>query len=164
MNKPLIRLASPEDEASWARLFTAYRDFYRLTADEAVVQRVWSWIVDPHHQMHSIVAEIDGVVVGIADYRPFARPSTGTTGMWLDDLFTDPEHRGRGIGRSLIEYLQDMAQQHGYSIVRWITADDNRGAQQLYDTIANRTNWVTYDAGPRPQASDPPALPRPGDH
>jgi GNAT superfamily N-acetyltransferase len=149
MNEPLIRPAGPLDEIAWTRLFTGYRDFYRLTADETVVKRVWSWILDPHHETHSIVAEFNGVVIGIADYRTFARPSTGTAGVWLDDLFTDPEHRGRGVGRSLIEYLQDSAQQHGYSIVRWITAEDNRKARQLYDTLAIRTNWVTYDASPR---------------
>ncbi len=148
MTELLIRHAGPLDEVAWTRLFTGYRDFYRLTPDEAVVKRVWSWILDRHHETHSIVAEINGMVIGIADYRTFTRPSTGTTGLWLDDLFTDREYRGRGVGRSLIEYLLDSARQLGCPIVRWITAEDNREARQLYDTLASRTNWVTYDASP----------------
>ncbi len=148
MSEPVIRLTDPSDKAAWVRLFAAYREFYQQPADDAVVQRVWSWILDPQHETNCVVAEIDDVVVGIADYRVYARPLAGATGIWLDDLFTDPNFRGHGIGRSLIEYLQSLARQQGHSIVRWTTAEDNATAQRLYDTLATRATWVTYDATP----------------
>lgn len=146
--QPVIRAADLRDEADWRRLFTLYRAFYRLAPDDAVVDRVWSWITDPRHETAALVAELDGDVVGIADYRVFARPSTGTTGLWLDDLYTDATHRGRGIGRALITHLRHVAYEQGHSVVRWITADDNHQAQALYDTLATRTRWVTFDALP----------------
>lgn len=148
MSDSVIRPATPADKATWAPLFAAYREFYRQTADDAVVQRVWSWILDPQHETHCVVAEIDDVIVGIAHYRAYARPLAGATGIWLDDLFTDPHSRGNGIGRGLIEYLQGLARRDGHSIVRWTTAEDNATAQRLYDTLATRTTWVTYDATP----------------
>jgi GNAT superfamily N-acetyltransferase len=144
-----VRPVAADDERSWRRWFAAYREFYRLIPDDAIVDRVWTWTMDPAHETNALVAEIDDAVVGIANYRRFARPSTGTVGLWLDDLFTDPTLRGRGIGRALIEELQGMADRSGYSVVRWITASDNTPAQRLYDDIATRTSWVTYDAAPR---------------
>ena len=109
---------------------------------------MWSWIADAAHETSALVAEVDGVVVGIADYRRFARPSTGTTGLWLDDLFTDPAVRGLGVGRTLIDELRRIAREEGLSVVRWITAEDNATARALYDTLAARTAWVTYDSSP----------------
>lgn len=82
-------------------------------------------------------------MIGLAHYRRFARPSTGSVGLWLDDLFTDPEHRGNGIGRILINTIADLSKRNDCSIVRWITAADNLPGQRLYDTLAIKTTWIT---------------------
>jgi RimJ/RimL family protein N-acetyltransferase len=145
---PTVRPTSPADEARWRELFRAYREFYHLEKSEEIVSRVWGWITDTDHEVNSLVAEVDGRIVAIADFRRFARPSTGSTGIWLDDLFTDPEVRGSGAGRALIARLQNIAADEGLSVVRWITASDNEQAQVLYEKVATRTNWVTYDAKP----------------
>lgn len=144
----VVRALTEADEPRWRELFRAYREFYRLPPSEEVVDRVWTWAADPAHEVETLVAETDGRIVAIANYRRFSRPSTGTVGIWLDDLFTDPEARGKGSGRALIERLQRIAADEGRSVVRWITADDNHQAQALYDTLATRTRWVTYDAAP----------------
>lgn len=143
-----VRPLDPSDADRWRELFKAYREFYRLQESAEVESRVWGWLVDPDHESEGLVAEDDGRIVAIAHYRRFARPSTGTVGIWLDDLFTDPQIRGKGAGRALIERLQRIAALEGRSVVRWITAEDNRQAQALYDTLATRTDWVTYDARP----------------
>lgn len=146
---PLIRPAlATTDRAEWGRLFAEYREFYQLVADDVVVERVWSWIISPAQETQCLVAEIDGSLVGIAHYRAFMRPSTGTIGLWLDDLFVDPKRRGHGIARALISSLQQIAREQGYSVVRWITAESNDQARMLYDAVATRTHWVTYDATP----------------
>ncbi len=143
-----VRFVDPLDEARWRELFRAYREFYRLEPSEEIVSRVWSWLTDPDHECQGLVAEAEGTIVGIADYRRFSRPSTGSVGIWLDDLFTDPRARGRGAGRALIGRLQSIAAAEGCSVIRWITADDNAQAQVLYDDVATQTNWLTYDAVP----------------
>ncbi|MEX5262198.1 N-acetyltransferase family protein [Kocuria sp. CPCC 205263] len=143
-----VRLLDPSDQHRWRELFRGYRDFYRLEESEAVVSRVWGWLTDPDHECQALVAEsVDGVVA-IGHYRYFSRPSTGTVGIWLDDLFTAPEARGQGAARELIHRLTEIAAADGRSVVRWITADDNHPAQRLYDQVATRTHWVTYDAAP----------------
>ena len=153
-----VRPLAAADEERWRELFRAYRAFYRLPADEGVVSTVWGWLTDATHECEALLVEREGRIVGLAHARRFSRPSTGTVGIWLDDLFTDPEARGAGAGRALIQRLTEIAAAEGRSVVRWITAEDNERAQALYDRVATRTQWVTYDAAPAeplPVASRP---------
>ncbi|MFM1724508.1 MULTISPECIES: N-acetyltransferase family protein [Rhodococcus] len=143
-----IRPLLPADEARWRVLFRAYRAFYELPESETVVSRAWGWLMDPRHECKALIAESNGAVLGFAHHRRFSSPYTGTTGLFLDDLFTDPAARGRGVGRALIGRLTEMAAAEGRSVVQWVTAEDNHQAQALYDTLAKRTNWVTYEAQP----------------
>lgn len=145
---PAVRPLTDSDEARWRELFRAYRGFYELQETEEVVSCVWGWLMDPVHECQGLVAEADGGIVGIGHYRRFSRPSTGTVGIWLDDLFTDPAARGRGVARAIIARLTDIAGAEDRSVVRWITKDDNVRAQAVYDQVATRTRWVTYDAAP----------------
>ncbi|GAA4283657.1 GNAT family N-acetyltransferase [Brevibacterium daeguense] len=148
-----VRPLEYADEGRWRELFRGYRDFYRLEESEDVVSRVWGWLMDPTHECQGLVAEAEPGIVAIAHFRRFSRPSTGTVGIWLDDLFTDAEDRGRGAARALIQRLTEIAGAEGRSIVRWITAEDNQQAQLLYDKVATRTDWVTYDAAPARRAA-----------
>ncbi|WP_336713060.1 GNAT family N-acetyltransferase [Arthrobacter sp. USHLN218] len=141
-----VRPLDPSDEPRWRELFRGYRDFYRLDESEEVVARVWDWLMDPGHECQALVAEAADGIVAIGHYRRFPRPSTGTVGIWLDDLFTAPEARGKGAARALIRRLTEIAGSQGHSVLRWITADDNHQAQALYNQVAARTHWVTYDA------------------
>jgi GNAT superfamily N-acetyltransferase len=140
-----VRPIEPGDHDAWAPLFAAYREFYEIAEDPAVVERVWGWIQDPAHETGALVAVVDGDVVGFAHHRLYARPSEGGKGLFLDDLFTLPDLRGQGVGRALIERLADIARENGCSKVRWVTAEDNVVGQRLYDRIAQRTTWLTYD-------------------
>lgn len=140
-----VRSARKSDVATWADLYRGYRDFYRLQPDAAVIERVWEWITDDEHEVRALVAESGNDLVGLAHYRSFSRPSSASTGLYLDDLFTVPSMRGRGVGRQLLAELSGVAAREGHSVVRWITAKDNSTARQLYDSVATATEWVTYD-------------------
>ncbi|MFT2817474.1 N-acetyltransferase family protein [Leifsonia sp. A12D58] len=143
-----VRAAGPADYAEWAELFRRYREFYALVPDESVIERVWGWIIDETAEVHAFVAAVDGKLVGLAHYRRFARPSTGSIGIFLDDLYTSPSSRGAGVGRELLRELSVLAAVEGRSVVRWITAEDNTRARRLYDSAATQTKWVTYDLAP----------------
>ena len=141
----VVRPVEPADREAWQQLFHAYRTFYEYDEGQDVVDRVWGWIHDDTHETNALVALVDDRVVGFAHHREFARPSSGKRGLYLDDLFTRPDLRGRGIGRALITRLGEMARERGFNKVRWITAEDNHTAQRLYDDLAEKTTWVTYD-------------------
>jgi len=141
----VVRPIEPADHDDWAPLFAAYREFYELDEEPDVVDRVWGGIQDETHESNALVAEFDGEVVGFAHHRIYARPAEGGTGLFLDDLFTAAHVRGRGVARALINQLADLARERGAAKVRWVTAADNTNAQRLYDDIAARTDWLTYD-------------------
>ncbi|WP_072312909.1 GNAT family N-acetyltransferase [Agrococcus sp. Marseille-P2731] len=151
MSEISVRAATADDRQRWEELFHGYRTFYENPRDVAVADRVWSWVLDPAHQTNALVAEVDGRIVGFAHWRRFERPSVGQTGIYLDDLFADASARGLGVGHALVVRLQQIAAEEGASVVRWITADDNRTAQRLYDRVATKTRWLTYDAAPAPR-------------
>lgn len=144
----VVRPVLASDLLQWAELYRGYRDFYRLVPDEAVIERVWRWVTDDTHEVNALVAVHDRNLIGLAHYRRFARPSSGTEGLFLDDLFTAPAARGMGAGRALLGHLSALAEREGGSVVRWITAEDNSRARALYDSTAVATRWVTYDMVP----------------
>jgi GNAT superfamily N-acetyltransferase len=145
MSAVAVRPIEPADHDAWAPLFAAYREFYEIDADPEAVERVWSWLGDDSHETNALVAVVDDRVVGFAHHRLYARPSEAGKGLYLDDLFTLPDLRGQGVGRALISRLADIAREHGCSKVRWMTARDNVVAQRLYDQVAEKTTWLTYD-------------------
>lgn len=148
-----VRAILPSDRDEWARLFRSYREFYELTPDETVIERVWAWLNDDSHEVNAFVATSPSGLVGFAHYRRFARPSAGSVGMYLDDLFVDPSVRGGGVGRALIAEVSALADQEGCTVVRWITSEDNAVARRLYDSVATATRWVTYDRAPQTTTS-----------
>lgn len=148
-------LREADDFAQWRELYRGYAAFYDTELSEAALQRVWSWLVDPAHEIQALIAvDGDGRPIGLAHYRPFTRPLSATIGCYLDDLFVEPSSRGTGAADLLLAELRRIAATHGWSVVRWITADDNHRARSKYDQVAARTMWVTYDMAPGEQ---PPA-------
>jgi GNAT superfamily N-acetyltransferase len=141
----VVRPVEPADREAWAPLFAAYREFYELEEEPEVLDRVWGWLNDQAHELNALVAVVDQVVVGFAHHRFYVRPSEGSCGLFLDDLFTRSAVRGNGVGRALINRLTELAKEQGCAKVRWVTAPDNTTAQRLYDDMAERTDWLTYD-------------------
>ncbi|MER7796339.1 GNAT family N-acetyltransferase [Microbacterium sp. NPDC096154] len=142
----VIRPVTARDRERWSILFRGYRDFYELEPDQAVLDTVWGWLLDDAHELQGLVAEQDERLVALAHWRRFSRPSRGGSAIFLDDLFTADDARGRGVGRTLIAHLQEIAAREGLLEVRWITAETNVDAQRLYDRIAQRAPFLTYVA------------------
>jgi ribosomal protein S18 acetylase RimI-like enzyme len=141
-------VSAPEaaDRDRWRQLYRAYADFYREPLADEQLDRVWSWLTDPAHDVKALlVRDRSGEVVGLAHYRPYFRPLAATVAGHLDDLFVEPAARGTGAVDALLDALRTVAQQRGWAKVRWITADDNHRARNKYDQVAERTMWVVYD-------------------
>ena len=64
---------------------------------------------------------------------------------YLDDLFVDPDHRGTGIVEALYDAMRAIAAERGWPVIRWTTDDANYRARAVYDKLATRTMWITYD-------------------
>ena len=73
-----------EHRAQWEALYAGYAAFYRVEQTPQMRETVWTWLSDPDHEVEGFVA-LDGTgrVVGLAHFRPFARPLSATTGGFL---------------------------------------------------------------------------------
>src|ERR687896_953937 len=78
------------------------------------------------------VGEVDGEVAGMALW--FLNFSTwrGTHGIYLEDLYVRPAHRGKGLGRELLRTLAELCVQRGYSRLEWWVLDWNTPSIEFY--------------------------------
>lgn len=140
-----IRDIHEGDRDAWRRLFSEYGVFYETAFDDAVLDGVWAWIMDAEAEVCAVVAVDDGRPFGFAHYRQLPDTFTARAAWFLDDLYVEPGHRGSGAGAALIDAVAERAASDGGGPLRWITAQDNVTAQAVYDRVASRTTWVTYE-------------------
>jgi GNAT superfamily N-acetyltransferase len=62
----------------------------------------------------------------------------GRPGLYLEDLFVRPEHRGKGYGRALLVYLAGIARDRGCSRMEWAVLDWNQPAIEFYKKLGAR--------------------------
>ena len=140
-----IRPLAREDEAAWRKLWTDYLTFYKSTVPEAVYLSTFARLLgDAPEDFNAFVAEQDGQLVGLVHYLFHRHCWRVENVCYLQDLYATPEVRGQGVGRKLIEAVYAAADAAGVPSVYWLTQDDNMTAQQLYDRIAKKTNFVKY--------------------
>ena len=92
------------------------------------------------------VAEVDGAVVGYTLH--FLNYSTweGVHGIYLEDLFVQPIHRGSGLGRALLRNLAEIAVSKGFARVEWSVLDWNAPSIGFYQAIGAvpMDGWTVY--------------------
>lgn len=138
-----VRDIAPADRDAWRPLFHAYGVFYETDLSDEVLDHVWSALLSG--DIRGYVAEHDGRVVGFAHARTHTATFSVGEDWYLEDLFVDPATRGGGIGTAIIEHLVVVARGEGGGTLRWVTAESNATAQRVYDRLATRTTWVTYE-------------------
>jgi ribosomal protein S18 acetylase RimI-like enzyme len=141
-----VQPVRPEHRVRWDELYMGYAAFYRVNQTPEMRERVWGWLQNPAHEVKGMVALAEGGhPIGLCHYRPFARPLMSSVGGFIDDLFVDPAQRGRRVVDAMVEAVAREGRDRGWTVLRWITADDNYRARAAYDRFAKRTQWVTYD-------------------
>jgi len=133
------------DWLAWKRLWADYLEFYESPGTISTADTTFERLLDDDPKDFScIVAELDGRLVGFAHYL-FHRHNWHINNVcYLQDLFAEPNVRGRGIGRALIEAVYAKADLNQSSGVYWMTQQSNLSAQQLYDRIATKTDFIKY--------------------
>ncbi len=141
----MIRDLVQFDRQNWEKLYIGYAEFYKVTMNNEILDTVWSWLHDKKHVVNGLSYEMEGKIVGIAHYRTMPRPLKGKYIGFLDDLFVDPNFRGKKIGQKLIIALKDLAKSNDWQVIRWITHSSNDTAKKLYDKLANNTGFDLYE-------------------
>lgn len=140
-----VRPLEARDEAEWRRLWTGYLDFYETSVPEEVYQTYFQRLLgDDPQDYHGLVAEQEGRLVGLTHYLFHRHGWKIENVVYLQDLYVDPEVRGAGAGRALIEAVYAAADAAGCPGVYWLTQDFNATARLLYDRIATLTPFIKY--------------------
>jgi len=140
-----IRQLQPTDRGDWERLFRAYVDFYERSLEPEAYDRAWARLL-ADAEIHGRAACLDGRVVGIAHFLTHAHTNADDV-CYLQDLFTAPAARGRGVARALIEHVTEWARVRRCSRLYWQTQASNARARSLYDQVAEHRGFIVYQIG-----------------
>jgi GNAT superfamily N-acetyltransferase len=150
-----VRPARPEDVPAILGLVRELADYEREPEAVVATERMFhEALFGPRPAVFAHVVEHrDGAVragepavVGMALWYLTFSTWLGRHGLWLEDLYVRPEHRGRGYGRLLLEELARVCVERGYGRLEWWVLDWNEPAQGFYRTRGGRPmeDWTVW--------------------
>jgi GNAT superfamily N-acetyltransferase len=135
-----VRRAGPADLDAATRLFTAYLRFYDKSTPEAEA-RIFVGQRLARQDSVFYLAESEGLALGFTQLYP-AFASLSLAPSWiLNDLYVDPQARGRGVGQALMAAAHELELSNGAAELMLQTARSNAPAQRLYEKLG----WVRDD-------------------
>ena len=162
-----IRKATEADAAlilAFVRKLAAFEELeHHLIATSRQIREALS---EPDPRLHALIASMEGVAIGFATYYPLYSTFAGKTKYYMEDLYVEPDFRGRGIARKLVAALAEEAQKSGCAGLEWKVLDWNEEAISFYRGIGAKPikTWLSYGMDEKAmerltsdQASDQPA-------
>lgn len=142
-----IRSATPADVPLLLGLIRELAEYERL-ADEvrATEQLMHEALFGARPAAEALIAEVDGEAVGYALFFPTFSTFLAIQGIWLEDLFVRPSHRGAGVGRALLAAVARRVRERGGERLEWAALDWNELALGFYRRIGAQTmqQWITH--------------------
>lgn len=114
----------------------------QVVADEALLRQQ----LFEKQQAEVIFALEDGKEAGFALFFHNFSTFLGRSGLYLEDLFVLPEHRGKGYGKGLLAKLASIAVERGYGRMEWSCLDWNRPSIDFYKSLeaVPMDEWTVY--------------------
>jgi GNAT superfamily N-acetyltransferase len=129
-----VRSIRPDDVPAVVGLVRELADYERALDEVRLTEeQLTECLFGDSPALFGHVAEDDGAVVGVALW--FLNFSTwrGTHGIYLEDLFVQPQHRGKGLGKELLRTLAAVCVERGYSRLEWSVLDWNTPSIEFYE-------------------------------
>jgi GNAT superfamily N-acetyltransferase len=143
----VIRPARPDDVAVILSLVRELATYERAAASVVATEPLLAdALFGPAPAVFCHVAEDEGEVVGFALWFRNFSTWLGRHGIWLEDLYVRPAHRGRGLGKALLTTLTALAAERGYGRVEWWVLDWNEPAQAFYRALGAepQEDWTVW--------------------
>jgi len=139
-----FRSVQDSDYSAWLPLWMDYVGPYAATIPSAQHALTFSRLCAADFNLWGLLAFHNHRAVGLAHFQWQHSSFSAAPSCYLEDLFVSPAARGQGVARKLIDELRRLAYGHGAQSIHWKTREDNIAARRLYDSLAERTNYVTY--------------------
>lgn len=142
MNRVVIRPLQFNDFAHWLPLWDGNNLGQR---DEAVTAETWSRLCDPKNTLvNGLCAEMNGEMMGIVHY--ILHPTTGHINpvCYMQDVFVDPAHRRKGIGKRLVNEVTKIGKQEKWARMYWLTQVGNAEAKAMYENFGIKLDFTFY--------------------
>ena len=142
-----IRPATPDDAATILGFITELAVFEKAGHEVAATEEtIRASIFGKGSVTDAVILEADGKPAGFAVW--FYNYSTwqAKNGLYLEDLYVSPDHRGSGAGKLLLKHLARVAVEKGCGRFEWSVLDWNEPAIRVYDAIGAepQTEWIRY--------------------
>ena len=142
-----IRAGEAADVRLIAELIRGLAQYERL-ADEVTMteEKLDRALFGPRPYAETLIAESGGKPVGFALFFHNFSTFLAQPGIYLEDLFVLPEHRGEGVGKALLEKLAQLAVERDCGRLEWAVLDWNESAIGFYERLGARPNadWTVY--------------------
>ncbi len=143
-----IRPAVAQDAPQILKFIRGLAEFERLSHEvEATEPRLEATLFprDGRPAAECILAFEEEIPVGFALYFTTYSTFLARPGLYLEDLFVLPGHRGRGVGKGLMLHLARLANERGYGRMEWAVLDWNEPAIRFYESLGaiRMGDWTT---------------------
>ncbi|HEY8760717.1 MAG TPA: GNAT family N-acetyltransferase [Candidatus Dormibacteraeota bacterium] len=142
-----IRSATEADLGTIEELIRALASYERMS-DEVVMDAslLMKSLFGDRPYAEVLIAEVDGEPAGFALFFHNISTFVGRPGIYLEDLFVKPEHRGTGLGKALLKRLAEIAVERDCGRMEWAVLDWNEPAIGFYKKLGARPNdeWTVF--------------------
>jgi GNAT superfamily N-acetyltransferase len=131
-----IRAATPDDVPELLRLIRGLAEYEKLEHEvTASVDKLRTSLFGERRVAEAVLGEEAGRAVGLAVYFHNYSTFRANAGLYLEDLFVEPAHRGKGYGKALLLHLAGIAAQRGCERMEWSVLDWNKPAIGFYQSL-----------------------------
>ena len=120
---------------------------YEKMIDEVVAteEMLYEWIFEKK-KAEVIIGELDGQPVAFALFFHNFSTFLGRAGIYLEDLYVNPEARGKGLGKIMLKQLAKIAVERGCGRLEWSCLDWNKPSIDFYLSLGAKPmkDWTTY--------------------
>ena len=141
-----IRPATPADAGLIHSFIRALAEYEKLLHEVAATEDdIAQSLFGETPRLFCDIAEADGAPVGFAVWFYNYSTFTGRHGIYLEDLFVNPEARGLGAGKALLRRLAERCRDEGLTRLEWAVLDWNAPSIAFYDSLgaSAKTDWIT---------------------
>ena len=143
----MIRYARKEDSPRILALIKDLAVYEKAPLEaKATLEQIDESLFSPNPHAFCHVVEVDGVVVGISIWFFNYYTWLGKPGIYLEDLYIDPAHRGKGFGLALLKELAKICLSRGYERLQWWVLDWNEPSIEFYKSLGAvpMDEWTVY--------------------